>query len=99
MDEITMICYILKQLAADIDREVIDPVFNKLGLSAVALSVTTTTAQAAEVPIINDAVLWSLTSADIALLVSSVGGVLFCIEKCLMIYIRYQEAKHPTDRT
>jgi hypothetical protein len=89
-----MQCYILRTLSS-LSNDMIDRVFNKLGLSSIALTVTTTTAQASQVPIINEAVFMSFTSADIALTVSSLGGVLFCIEKVIMIYIRYKEARKP----
>ncbi len=81
---------IIRKLFVDIDT--IDRLFNKLGLSAAALTVTTTTVRASEVAVVNDALVYSLSSTDIALVISSIGGVLFCVEKILMIYIRYKEA-------
>lgn len=77
--------------------DIVDKVFNRIGLSSAALTVGTTTAQATEVvKAIDTSVLYGLSYGDLALVISSIGGVLFIIEKLIMIYIRYNEAKRIT---
>ena len=74
--------------------DLVDKMFNRIGLSSAAVTVTTATAQASEAaPLIDSAVLYSLSYADLALVVSSIGGVLFIVEKVIVIYIRYRELK------
>jgi hypothetical protein len=75
--------------------EAVDRVSNRVGLSSIALSVTATGAEAVEkaAPVVADEVLFSLSASDIALLVSTVGGVLFIIEKVIVIYLRVKRAR------
>lgn len=68
---------------------------NRLGLSSIVVTVGTTKAQAADIAngLINTPLIWDITGADIALLISSIGGILFSIEKVFVIYLRYKESK------
>ena len=67
--------------------DAIDQFADRLGLSSIAASIGLTISKGAEVV----AQPWVLT--DYALAISCVGGVLFIIEKVLVIYIRYKEGK------
>jgi hypothetical protein len=81
----------------------IDKIANRIGLGSITLTVGTTTAQASEkMPeaIAEVGLSFSVlgySGADIALFISAVGGVLFCIEKVFVIYLRYKSLKHPDE--
>jgi hypothetical protein len=78
----------------------IDKIANRVGLGSISLSVGTTTAQASDMipkAAAETGLLWGFSGADIALFISAVGGVLFCIEKIFVIYMRYKSIKHDDD--
>lgn len=60
---------------------------NKVGLTSIVVTYTTTGAQAADIvpQFLDVAIVSSITGADVALVVSSIGGVLFIIEKLFSI--------------
>ena len=62
----------------------IDSIANKLGLSSILTSVGVTIAQD------GTSTVWVFT--DYVLLISAIGGILFIIEKIIVIYIRIRQA-------
>jgi len=80
--------------------EIIDKVANKVGLGSIVTTVGVTQTQdlhagEALVSELMTSPAWGL--ADYALCVSLIGGVLFAIEKAVMIYIRYKQVKKDED--
>ena len=64
--------------------DLIDSLANKLGLSSILTSIGLTVSQdGSSIP-------WVFT--DYALLISAIGGILFIIEKIIVIYIRIRQA-------
>lgn len=63
----------------------IDQIADRIGLSSIATSVGVTATEALT------GSTWHLT--DYALLISAIGGILFIVEKILVIYLRYKESK------
>jgi len=72
---------------SNIHIDAIDQFADRLGLSSIAASLGLTMAKGTELAMQP----WGLT--DYALAISCVGGVLFIIEKILVIFIRYKESK------
>lgn len=76
--------------AINVSFETLDQIADKLGLTSIASTVGLTVAtEVAETS-------WVLT--DYALLISAIGGVLFCIEKLFTIYLRCKEARAETQK-
>ena len=75
--------------------DIVDSIADRLGLSSIAVSIGATISQGLEkVPeeITTAAVQVPWAATDYALLISGIGGVLFIIEKLIVIYIRIREA-------
>lgn len=75
----------------------VNRLFNRLGLSSGVLGVSTATAQTVDVQAVTDVVYQSFTLADVALTISATGGLLFCVEKVLVIYLKLRDDKHRND--
>jgi len=77
----------LVNFMSTIHIDAIDQFADRVGLSSIFASVGLTMTKG-EILVVQP---WGLT--DYALAISCVGGVLFIIEKILVIYIRYKESK------
>ena len=64
--------------------EVVDEFFNRMGFGSIATSLGLFFSELPELDVLQ----W-------AAIVSLIGGLLFCIEKCLVIYIRLKDIKQP----
>tara|TARA_R110002096_G_C14661910_1_gene728342 strand:- start:27518 stop:27805 length:288 start_codon:yes stop_codon:yes gene_type:complete len=71
--------------AMNISLETLDQIADRLGLSSIISTVGIT--------VVKEVTETSWVLADYALLISAIGGVLFCIEKLFVIYHRCREAK------
>lgn len=71
--------------AVNVSLDTLDQIADKLGLTSIGSTVGITVAQ--------EVAERSWVMADYALLISAIGGVLFCIEKLFVIYHRCREAK------
>ncbi len=69
--------------------EIIDNIANKLGLASIVTTVGLTTTQ--EMTEVAENIPWD--RVDYALMISMIGGVLYIIEKLIVIYIRYRQKK------
>lgn len=79
-----MLDYLTKLFNED-HLEVIDKLFNRIGLGSIGTTAGVTYVQAAQ-EVQEIATIWGLP--QYALLISAIGGVLFCIEKAIVIYFR-----------
>lgn len=88
-----MIFFLLGKLnGASID--LVDTAANKLGFGTILTSIGITVSQEVSAQNTLEQVLsspWVLT--DYALMISGIGGMLFIIEKLIVIYIRIRQAK------
>ena len=88
-----MLFFLLGKLnGASID--LVDNAANKLGFGTILTSIGLTVSQEVSAQTTIEQVLsapWALT--DYALMISGIGGVLFIIEKLIVIYIRIRQAK------
>lgn len=78
--------------------EMIDSLFNRIGLGSITLTGIATVAPEVEViaEVVAEATIQNWTLA--ALVISAIGGCLFIIEKVFMIYIRYKQSKKIHDK-
>ena len=77
----------MSNIISNIHIDAIDQFADRVGLSSIAASLGLTVTKGVEVSLSP----WGLT--DYALAISCIGGVLFIIEKLLVIYLRYKESK------
>jgi len=74
----------ITNLATAMNIDALDQIADRIGLTTIASSLGITMAQ-------ESIASWTLT--EYALIISAVGGVLFIIEKLLVIYLRFQESR------
>ena len=79
----------LTRFFSESSLDVIDRIFNRVGLGSIGTTAGITYAQAAQIQEV--ATIWGLP--QYALLISAIGGVLFCIEKIIVIRIRLRNLK------
>jgi hypothetical protein len=76
--------------------EIIDRIANRIGLGSIGTAVTASAVQAQEqAQEVVEIAAYGLV--EYALIISAIGGILFIIEKILVIYLRWKHRKDKMD--